>query len=153
MALTSNLDFALSAEEEKQDKNLKFYCKFLTEFTYLNKEGKKVQKQLETIVYFKDYQPETSMQSTLKDVKSLNLKALISQNGVTAIFLLLMVFCIFYYDRLCKGYQEAEVYEGRIDQVLQGLCNHKQGFVLNISVAFLALTVLRRITKPRQGLT
>jgi len=58
-----------------------------------------------------------------------------------------MIFCIFYFDRMCMYYSDKEEYESYFDQTLQSVCYHKQGFVLNISVAFLALTVLRRITK------
>jgi len=45
MGITSNLDFVLTNNEEGEaDPDLKFYCKFFTEITHKNKEGKKVEK-------------------------------------------------------------------------------------------------------------
>lgn len=99
------------------------------------------------MVYFKEFKPKTSMELTFKEVKALNFRAIISQNGAVGVLLLLMVFGIFYYDSMCKNYSQEEEYDGTIDSAMQVVCQHKSGFVLNISVAFLALTALRRFTK------
>lgn len=112
MGLVSSLDSLVQSQAQLEDgkenpaydKDLHFCCKFLSEISTKNKEGKQVEKKLETLVYFRTFKPKTSMESTFKDVKGLEVRKLLSQNGILAIVLVLMVFGIFYYDTLCKNY-------------------------------------------------
>jgi hypothetical protein len=150
-------------KKDEQDINdpmikLGHYIDMTARFELENEKGKKSIKKIKVVVFNQKSNPQTSVSTFFSGVKGLSFKSIFSLEALAILGFILLFALVVMNNKVCDGYDDTiteqikkenldNVLVDRVDDggIIGSFCRYKSHFVMNLGVAFLAITVIRNV--------